>query len=200
VGRVGALYFERLKTKKTYKYFDLPDVIKDQNLTEGLFEYLSRYDAIIVHHGRYENILNQEPVSSSISGDALRDRVVGEGAEEGLNLKNASDEKIAERKEKSNTLVTSRRRKLPETRYLFEPSLLEVVKYFEFSILELLFNQAIQESNLSKYASRMIGLNASSDRIQKKLGSLHNSLMFEKHRAESKKQLNKLSAVYGRVR
>ena len=67
--------------------------------------------------------------------------------------------------------------------YLFEPSVEEVLDFFENQIFGILFEQALYESSLSKYASRMISLEASTKRIDdmlKKMALVERKRKFDK--------------------
>lgn len=53
--------------------------------------------------------------------------------------------------------------------FMFEPSVQKIAEYFEKQILSLIFEQSVFESSLSKFASRMVSLDAAADNIHKKL-------------------------------
>ena len=80
--------------------------------------------------------------------------------------------------------------------YLFEPSVEEVAKYFEEQVLSSVFEQVTYESNLSKFASRMVSLYSASDNIKKSLKRVDFSMKKYKHKVFNSKQITTLSSVY----
>lgn len=78
-------------------------------------------------------------------------------------------------------------------KYLFEPSLESILQFFETEILAAIFEQTIQESNLAKYASRMVSLDSAADNINNEIGKTRFSGIVARHRSINRKQLNTLS-------
>lgn len=85
-----------------------------------------------------------------------------------------------------------------KTRYIFEPSLEQIMSFFEERIMAALFEHSIYESNLSKYASRMMSLNQATNRIEKEISNMSLETKRVKHRVQNSKQLNVLSSLVGR--
>ena len=87
----------------------------------------------------------------------------------------------------------------PTTAYIFEPTVEKILMFFETQIFASLFNQAIRESQLAKFASRILAMDRASQNIQKKLGILKLEGLKFTHRLVNKKQLNTLSPfIYGK--
>ncbi|MFC1600604.1 F0F1 ATP synthase subunit gamma [Patescibacteria group bacterium] len=81
--------------------------------------------------------------------------------------------------------------------YIFEPSVEEILMFFETQIFASLFDQSIRESQLAKFASRILSMDRASDNIEDKLKELNLENLKISHRIANKKQLNSLaSAVY----
>ena len=69
VGRVGKRMYDEQENKKPYIYFEIPDVeIRLEELKPVIF-HLVKYQQIQVYYGKFESIVNQNAISSSISGD-----------------------------------------------------------------------------------------------------------------------------------
>jgi F0F1-type ATP synthase gamma subunit len=66
--------------------------------------------------------------------------------------------------------------------FIFEPSVLDVNAYFEKQIRLILFEQTLNESSLSKYASRMINLNDAQERIASRSFIVNNKLRKLEHK------------------
>lgn len=81
------------------------------------------------------------------------------------------------------------------TNYLFEPSAETIAQVFEGEILSSLFEQTLHESQLSKFASRMLALDHSIDNIENRLGVMHTEERRVKHRLANKKMLGAISGI-----
>ncbi|HLC93629.1 MAG TPA: hypothetical protein VJG85_01290, partial [Patescibacteria group bacterium] len=56
------------------------------------------------------------------------------------------------------TDLTSSGRVLTNVRYIYEPTIEDILSFFEKEILSSIFEQSVYESSLSKFSSRMISL------------------------------------------
>lgn len=85
-------------------------------------------------------------------------------------------------------------KKVPEAKdYLFEPSPRAILEFFETELISALFNRALLEHRLAKYAARMIAMYQANENIkdeQKKLKKLQKQLTRE---SLNKKQLEAFS-------
>jgi ATP synthase F1 gamma subunit len=82
-----------------------------------------------------------------------------------------------------------------ENKYVFEPSLERVLMFFETEIFASLLDQTVSESQLAKYASRILAMNKAHENIDKTIGKLSLDRLKIKHRTENRKQLNRLSSM-----
>lgn len=92
-------------------------------------------------------------------------------------------------------LAAGQQTAVEKQQYIFEPSLPSIVSFFETQILSTIFEQTVHESNLSKFASRMINL----DRAVVNIGNRIIRTNFRKRRAHhhnlNKKQRDMLSSM-----
>ncbi len=79
--------------------------------------------------------------------------------------------------------------------YLFEPSLKEVLQIFEGEILSSIFAQAMHESQLAKFASRMFNLDRSMENIENRLKNLAELQRRLEHHTAAKKQLGRIAGM-----
>ncbi len=82
-----------------------------------------------------------------------------------------------------------------KTHYLFEPDLISILRFFESELFASVLTQTLQESTLSKYASRVLAMDAASNRITVERKKLLKAELSLKHRETNKKQLNSLSGI-----
>lgn len=83
-----------------------------------------------------------------------------------------------------------------ETDYIFEPNLETILGFFETEIFASLFEQAVRESELAKYASRFLAMDTAIGNIRQRLKKLEFEKLRQEHYMSNKKQLNQLSGVH----
>ncbi len=81
-------------------------------------------------------------------------------------------------------------------KYFFEPNLDKIMEFFEKEIFASLFEQAIHESELAKFASRMISLEQASENIKTNLKNLGLEKRILLHQEINKKQQGTVTAIY----
>jgi|SRR3989338_3008075 len=160
IGRVGLELFKNAGLLITYNYFDFPDSKIDNEALKKIVEYILPYERIFIVYGRFENVISQQPVITSISGDPLSQEQTG-----------------------------------PKVKYFFEPSLDKIMKFFEAEIFSSLFEQAIFESELAKFAARMTSLEMRVENIKEILKVVGLEKEKVRHRIMNKKQLETFSSL-----
>lgn len=83
----------------------------------------------------------------------------------------------------------------PQARYFFEPSLSKIMEFFEKEIFASIFQQTIFESELAKFASRMVSLDFASENTKHKLKQTILAKNRIKHQEENKRQLEKFATM-----
>lgn len=85
-------------------------------------------------------------------------------------------------------------KKVPQ--YIFEPDLERILMFFETEIFASLFEQTMRESQLARYASRILAMQQAGDNIKKSYQQLRFESLRLTHSLANKKQLNSLSGVF----
>jgi ATP synthase F1 gamma subunit len=80
-------------------------------------------------------------------------------------------------------------------RYLFEPSLEQIVVFFETEIFGLIFEQTLRESQLAKQASRMYAMDQAIQNITKSMQETTMKSSVLHHRMINTKQVNSLAGM-----
>ena len=80
--------------------------------------------------------------------------------------------------------------------YIFEPSLEALLAFFESELFTSLFDHSVFESQLAKFASRMIAMDLASQKIEKQLKLTSLDLMRAGHAIDNRKQQNSLTSIY----
>jgi ATP synthase F1 gamma subunit len=85
----------------------------------------------------------------------------------------------------------------PKVEYIFEPSVEQILMFFETQIFASLFDQSIRESQLAKFASRIMAMDRAGENIRDEIKKIKLEKLKLTHRVANRKQLNSLSsAVY----
>jgi ATP synthase F1 gamma subunit len=80
-------------------------------------------------------------------------------------------------------------------KYFFEPSLKEILVFFEREIFASLMDQTVRESQLAKYAARIMTLDRSGENIKKQLKKLNIQKLKAEHKLKNRKQLESISSI-----
>ena len=83
----------------------------------------------------------------------------------------------------------------PEVEFIFEPSMEKILMFFEAEIFASLFDQSVRESQLAKFASRILAMDRAFETINQRLKYLDLEEMKLSHKTANNKQLNSLSSV-----
>jgi ATP synthase F1 gamma subunit len=168
LGKLGLKMMGDKLPSRLYNYYDFSDETVDMESFEMIMRYLVQFEKIMVFYGQFKTILTQDPVATSVSGDAM-----------------AAVEEVQ---------VGQEGRKLAK-QYLFEPSMEEIAKVFEGEILASIFEQTLHESQLAKFASRMLALDRSVENIEKRLIKVENAGVRLRHKIQNRKQLQTMSGI-----
>ncbi len=81
------------------------------------------------------------------------------------------------------------------TEYIFEPSVENILMFFETQIFASLFDQAVRESQLAKFASRILSMDKANSNISNRLNSLNIEKLKIIHNSQNKKLINSLAPL-----
>jgi F-type H+-transporting ATPase subunit gamma len=91
--------------------------------------------------------------------------------------------------------LTSSKEQMTSVKYIYEPTIEDVLAFFEKGILTSIFEQSVYESSLSKFASRMISLDYAMVNIKNILKKTDFNSRKLKHRYANANQLSLLSGI-----
>lgn len=83
----------------------------------------------------------------------------------------------------------------PTAKYFFEPSLEKIMEFFEKEIFASIFQQTIFESELAKFAARMVSLDFASENTKTRLKQVILAKSRIKHQEDNKRQLEKFASM-----
>jgi F0F1-type ATP synthase gamma subunit len=84
----------------------------------------------------------------------------------------------------------------PEREYIIEPSVEKILGFFETEIFASLFDQTIRESQLAKFASRILAMDNAGVNIRKRLDEVGIEKLKLEHKITNQKILSNLSTVF----
>lgn len=167
IGKSGKkMVTEEGVTLQNINFFEYPDDAIDFEALKPIMNLLTQYEKVIVHYGKFESIVNQSPTASDITGGSS-----------------------------NSPQVTSSNQPVATTSYLIEPTLEEVMTFFENEIITSVFVQTVHESQLAKFASRMLYMDSANQRIKDQIKATEFEKQRLKHQSANKKQLQTLSSV-----
>ncbi|MBF8249789.1 MAG: synthase gamma chain [Candidatus Levybacteria bacterium] len=160
LGRLGLEIFNTEKIGSPLTYFDFPDSEMDNEAVQKIVGHIIQYEKVLVFYEQFNNVINQSPIITNISGDPLPWEKGG-----------------------------------PSIKYFFEPSLGKIMEFFEKEIFASIFQQTIFESELAKFAARMVSLDFASENTKTKLKQVLLEKNRLKHQEDNKKQLGKFASM-----
>jgi F-type H+-transporting ATPase subunit gamma len=160
LGKLGMDIFKTEGIKTPSTYFEFPDDKIDNVVLQKIVEHIIKYEKVLVFYEQFNNVVNQSPIVTNISGDPLPWEKGG-----------------------------------PQTKYLFEPSLEKIMEFFEKEIFASIFQQTIFESELAKFAARMVSLDFASENTKTRLKQVILTKNRIKHQEDNRKQLEKFASM-----
>jgi F0F1-type ATP synthase gamma subunit len=175
VGRDGRNFVDQSGINRTYQYFEIPDTNISQESLKPLLSYLLPYENVLLYCGKFNNVVSQEAIAASITGDHPLDE----------------NDKKADGTDKT---------KDQEDMFLFEPSIEYVMDFFENQIFSIILSQTISEAQLARFGSRIQAMETAQNNMQELLEVLLKKERRLKSMEINKKQLQLFAgkALWGR--
>src|SRR5579859_4503221 len=165
VGKTGKEFYDPIFRDKPYTNFDLPDIIPSIEVLKPILANILQYEHVTVFYGRFVNIVQQEAVASSISGDEPLEKSLQQDQE------------------------------TKPYNFLFEPSIDELWQFFKTQIFSSLFKQTVAEEELARLASRIKTMEQAIVFINTRIDHLSSAEKRVKRQLENRKQLERISGI-----
>jgi F-type H+-transporting ATPase subunit gamma len=94
-----------------------------------------------------------------------------------------------------STITEARPKEFKYVSYIFEPSLEDILIFFETEIFTSVFEQTIRESQLAKFASRLVAMDIAQGRIKDKISEAKLRKSKLVHAVSNRKQLHSLLGI-----
>lgn len=164
VGKLGLSLFLGVAGNTPYTYFDFPDYGLDPLKLSEIVSHLVQYEKIRVYHGKFVNLIKQEPAVFNLEAETPVAKFSLDEPEEKI------------------------------TKFLFEPTLNEILMFFETEMFGSLLEQTLKESQLAKFASRMFAMDQAGENIKILLKKTRLEKLRLTHYLSNRTQLNSLPA------
>lgn len=71
IGSAGKEMFENSSNARPFTYFEIPDVGVDLAHIKQLMQKFLQYERVHVYYGKFDNVVNQTPIGTSITGENI---------------------------------------------------------------------------------------------------------------------------------
>lgn len=140
IGRDGRNFVQMHSLNRPYQYFEIPDTNISQETLKPLTSYLLPYANVLLYCGKFNNVVSQEAIAASITGDQP--------------LPDSNQSKEEDKKDDA---------------FLFEPSIEYVMDFFESQIFSIILSQTISEAQLARFGSRIQAMESAQNNMQRLL-------------------------------
>lgn len=156
IGQIGKNLMKQRASRLKYEYFDLEEDfgVSTSKQLQPIVEYLIEYFDVRMFYGKFENMVSQIPMSESITGEM------------GTVVVNNNILEQAQKSEVNEGYVDN-------VYFLSEPSLHNVLVFFETQIFNSLFKRGVEEATLAQIGARVGSLEKSTYEIDKKVKLLN---------------------------
>ena len=168
VGSVGEALYSASGLNLEHQTFEL---LYGKTFEEDLLNLtyvLQEFEEVLIFHGQFESLIDQESVVTSLRGDPF----------------------ASEDKEKSKDAMI-----MNKTSFLFEPGIKEVVDFFDSQVRYSLLRQSVHESRLAQYASRASAMDEALENLNVRHKMLSLKSKRSKRFSKDKAQLEQLNSI-----
>jgi ATP synthase F1 gamma subunit len=71
IGSAGKEMFENSPSSRPFSYFEIPDIGVELTHIKQLMQKFLQYERVHVYYGKFDNVVNQTPIATSITGENI---------------------------------------------------------------------------------------------------------------------------------
>lgn len=176
LGKVGVEHFARLKPAIPYTTLDIENEDYTMEQVQAIVQFVSQYRKVTAYYNHFRTILNSDVLEAPLNLTSAASTESATPAEPEKPAKGL-DKFIA----KHDALV--------------EPSLEEVLNFFETVILKTILQQKVRESLLSRYAARMVAMDVATENAKEESKRLLQARRRAKRVKANQKMLDSYSGL-----
>jgi F-type H+-transporting ATPase subunit gamma len=215
LGDVGVEYFARLKPPIQFESLEVADEDWTPQQVQGILAKVARYRQVTAYYNHFRTVLTADVIEASLTITAAASSENSKDPNDESQTENQKAEISNDKSQMTNKEENSKPQEmkaaggrnplqkwvehvkhLPEgPDALFEPSLEEVLNFFETTILKTLLRQKVRESLLSRYAARMVAMDVATENAKTATKDLRRDLSRAKRRRANAKMLDNYSGM-----
>jgi F-type H+-transporting ATPase subunit gamma len=213
LGKVGQEYFARLRPPIAFEAMEVDDEDWSAEQVKKILAKVAGYHKVTAYYNHFRTVLTADVIEADLTltssaSDAAKDPSIQgpknpdkdqNSNDEGRNNEERSDSGAKpDYDPKTNPFAKwmTHIKHLPEgPDAWFEPSLEEVLNFFETTILKTLLRQKVRESLLSRYAARMVAMDVATENAKTATKGLNRDLSRAKRRRANAKMLDNYSGM-----
>jgi ATP synthase F1 gamma subunit len=204
LGRVGVEYFARLKPPIAFDHLEVADEDWTVAQVQAILVRVAQYHKVTAYYNHFRTVLTADVIEADLTLTAAslpasnprtqgpKDPPPQEAKDPG---KVQPDKPGPQPGNPFARWVTHVKHLSEGPDALFEPSLEEVLNFFETTILKTLLHQKVRESLLSRYAARMVAMDVATENAKTATVGLKRDLSRAKRRRANAKMLDNYSGM-----
>ena len=181
IGRVGTLYMKELGYMRRMHSFLFAEDTPSVDELAALLSRLEAYERVILYYPAFINLLEQRTETIEIGAvptQNLRGRKAGTRALE-----------LTQGRQEAAVLSAM------ESAYIFEPELVELVRFFETEVRRFLFQRVFLEAELARTAARLIAMSTAERTIGARKRSVRGALRRVSGAVETMRTLETFASI-----
>lgn len=183
LGKVGEEYFSHLKPAIPFTSLSVEDEDWTVEQVHHILTKVSGYHKVTAYYNHFRTVLTADVIEADLTLTS------GNGPK-------PADQPAAPRPKNAVGKWVNHAKHLSDwPDALFEPSLEEVLNFFETTILKTLLHQKVRESLLSRYAARMVAMDVATENAKTATVGLRRDLSRAKRRKANAKMLDNYSGM-----
>lgn len=197
LGKVGAEYFSRLKPPIAFETLEVDDEDWTVEQVHSILTKVAAYHKVTAYYNHFRTVLTADVIEADLSlTNPFQNPAPAEPKKDDQQDAQPSPEvKGPAPKNPFAKWLTHVKHLSDGPDALFEPSLEEVLNFFETTILKTLLHQKVRESLLSRYAARMVAMDVATENAKTATVGLRRELSRAKRRKANAKMLDNYSGM-----
>lgn len=193
LGKVAVEHFERLKPPIPFTTFPIENEDYTAEQIQAIVMFVSQYHKVSAFHNQFRTILTNDVLDAPLNLTTAEPEAGGSSPEaEGNGNQSTS---ASSPQPPASAKPKGLAKYIAQEDALFEPSIEEVLNFFETVILKTLLRQKVRESLLARYAARMVAMDVATENAKEAKKRLHQELRRAKRVKSNQKMLDSYSGL-----
>ncbi len=202
LGKVGVEYFARLRPPIPFDSLDVDDEDWTVEQVHAILSRVSGYHKVTAYYNHFRTVLTADVIEADLTLTSAQPQDLSIQGSKNPNEGDKEEDLKPETRDPKPGQRKALQKWITHVRHLaegpdawFEPSLEEVLNFFETTILKTLLHQKVRESMLSRYAARMVAMDVATENAKTATKGLRQELSRAKRRKANAKMLDNYSGM-----